>query len=87
MDHLQQHRVRLPVSEVLYRMNCLIEITALASEDLDVTLVGKEGITIRSVFIFEHRPMGNVWIGKCYQLHRALKSHAKIGIEMPGIVC
>ncbi|KAL8715022.1 MAG: hypothetical protein Q9220_000979 [cf. Caloplaca sp. 1 TL-2023] len=46
MDHLQEHRIRLPVGEVLYRMNCQTGPTASTDEDFDIHLVPKEGITI-----------------------------------------
>ena len=45
MDHLQEHRVRLPVGEVLYRMNCLIGDKSHMSEDFDINLEPKEGLT------------------------------------------
>ncbi|KAL8811318.1 MAG: hypothetical protein Q9200_001901 [Gallowayella weberi] len=46
MDHLQEHRVRLPAGEVLYRMNCLIGTRAPVDADFDINLIAKEGITI-----------------------------------------
>ncbi|KAL9604395.1 MAG: hypothetical protein Q9219_000583 [cf. Caloplaca sp. 3 TL-2023] len=45
MDHLQEHRVRLPEGEVLYRMNCLAGPKASIDEDFDINLEAKEGIT------------------------------------------
>ncbi|KAL8801303.1 MAG: hypothetical protein Q9182_004568 [Xanthomendoza sp. 2 TL-2023] len=46
MDHLQEHRVRLPAGEVLYRMNCLIGTRAPVEADFDINLIAKAGITI-----------------------------------------
>ncbi|KAL8691442.1 MAG: hypothetical protein Q9224_004177 [Gallowayella concinna] len=46
MNHLQEHRVRLPAGEVLYRMNCLIGTRAPVEADFDINLVAKEGIRI-----------------------------------------
>lgn len=46
MDHLQEHRIRLPAGEVLYRMNCLIGTRAPVEADFDINIVAKEGITI-----------------------------------------
>lgn len=45
MDHMQEHRIRLPVGEVLYRMNARIGDKASVSEDFDINLIAKEGIT------------------------------------------
>ncbi|KAL9003337.1 MAG: hypothetical protein Q9188_003787 [Gyalolechia gomerana] len=45
MDHFQEHEVRLPVGEVLYSMNCLIDCKASVEEDFDIDLEVKEGIT------------------------------------------
>lgn len=45
MDHLQEHRIRLPVGEVVYRMNCLVGRKASTEEDFDINLESKEGIT------------------------------------------
>lgn len=43
MDHLQEHRMRLPIGEVLYRMNCITGETASPAEDFDINLIAKEG--------------------------------------------
>lgn len=45
MDHLQEHRVRLPAGEVLYRMNCIVGRKASMEEDFDIALETKAGIT------------------------------------------
>ncbi|KAL8832239.1 MAG: hypothetical protein Q9170_004960 [Blastenia crenularia] len=45
MDHLQEHRVRLPVGEVLYRMNCRVGRKAAVEEDFDINFEAKDGIT------------------------------------------
>ena len=46
MAHLQEHRVRLPSGEVLYRMNALVGPRAALDEDFDINLVGKEGVDV-----------------------------------------
>lgn len=46
MDHLQEHRVRPPVGEVLYRMNARVGEKVPISEDFDINIEIKEGITI-----------------------------------------
>ncbi|KAL8790488.1 MAG: hypothetical protein Q9213_000640 [Squamulea squamosa] len=46
MDHLQEHRVRVPVGEVLYRMNAIVGEKMPMEADFDVNLVAKEGLTI-----------------------------------------
>lgn len=45
MNHLQEHRVRRPVGEVLYRMNARVGEKVPASEDFDINLEAKDGIT------------------------------------------
>ncbi|KAI4108425.1 MAG: hypothetical protein L6R37_001029 [Teloschistes peruensis] len=44
MDHLQEHRVRLPEGEVLYRMNCITGRKAAQAEDFDIALERREGL-------------------------------------------
>ena len=46
MEHMQEHRIRLPVGEVLYRMNALVGEMAPPGADFDVNLDAKEGLTI-----------------------------------------
>lgn len=46
MEHMQEHRIRLPVGEVLYRMNALVGEMAPLGADFDVNLDAKEGLTI-----------------------------------------
>ena len=46
MDHLQEHRIRLPNGEVLYRMNCRVGQMARIEDDFDINLVARDGITI-----------------------------------------
>ena len=44
MEHLVEHRSRLPTGEVLYRMNCLVGRQARTDEDFDINIVSKEGV-------------------------------------------
>ncbi|KAL9632350.1 MAG: hypothetical protein Q9204_003833 [Flavoplaca sp. TL-2023a] len=46
MDHLQEHRIRVPVGEVLYRMNACVGDEAPVGADWDINLEPKEGLTI-----------------------------------------
>ncbi|KAI4098325.1 MAG: hypothetical protein LQ339_006476 [Xanthoria mediterranea] len=46
MEHMQEHRIRLPVGQVLYRMNALVGEMAPPGADFDVNLDAKEGLTI-----------------------------------------
>ncbi|KAI4276673.1 MAG: hypothetical protein LQ337_002345 [Flavoplaca oasis] len=46
MDHLQEHRIRVPVGEVLYRMNASVGEEAPVAADWDINLEPKEGLTI-----------------------------------------
>ncbi|KAI4245697.1 MAG: hypothetical protein L6R42_010113 [Xanthoria sp. 1 TBL-2021] len=46
MDHMQEHRIRLPLGEVLYRMNALVGEKAPPGADFDINLDAKEGLTI-----------------------------------------
>ncbi|KAL8849690.1 MAG: hypothetical protein Q9221_005380 [Calogaya cf. arnoldii] len=46
MEHMQEHRIRLPVGDVLDRMNVLIEEKAPPEADFDINLDAKVGITI-----------------------------------------
>ncbi|KAL8657816.1 MAG: hypothetical protein Q9226_001545 [Calogaya cf. arnoldii] len=46
MEHMQEHRIRLPVGDVLERMNVLIEEKAPPEADFDINLDAKVGITI-----------------------------------------
>lgn len=41
MNHLQEHRDRLPCGEVLYRMNCLVGRRAQQDEDFDINLISR----------------------------------------------
>ena len=43
MQHLVEHRDRLPTGEVLYRMNCLVGRQAGLDEDFDINIGSKEG--------------------------------------------
>ena len=43
MQHIAQHRDRLPTGEVLYRMNCLVGRQAGLEEDFDINIISKEG--------------------------------------------
>ncbi|KAL8955704.1 MAG: hypothetical protein Q9183_006552 [Haloplaca sp. 2 TL-2023] len=43
MDHLQEHRMRLPEGEVVMRMNCVVGDKAEVGEDFDINLIAKEG--------------------------------------------
>lgn len=43
MEHLSEHRDRLPSGEVLYRMNCLVGRQAAVDEDFDINIVSREG--------------------------------------------
>ncbi|KAL9130233.1 MAG: hypothetical protein Q9217_001526 [Psora testacea] len=45
MCHLVEHRDRLPIGEVLYRMNCLVGRQAGIEEDFDINIVSREGGT------------------------------------------
>ena len=40
MDHLTEHRGKLPAGDVLYRMNCLVGRQAAIVEDFDINIVG-----------------------------------------------
>lgn len=46
MDHMQEHRIRLPLGEVLYRMNALVGEKAPPGADFDINMDAKEGLTI-----------------------------------------
>ena len=43
MEHLIEHRSRLPTGEVLYRMNCLVGRQAGTNEDFDINIASREG--------------------------------------------
>ena len=43
MNHLLEHRERLPTGEVLYRMNCLVGRQAAIDEDFDINITSIEG--------------------------------------------
>lgn len=43
MNHLVEHRERLPTGEVLYRMNCLVGRQAAMDEDFDINIISIEG--------------------------------------------
>ena len=43
MNHLVEHRERLPTEEVLYRMNCLVGRQAAIDEDFDINIISIEG--------------------------------------------
>ena len=43
MNHLVDHRERLPTGEVLYRMNCLVGRQAAIDEDFDINIISIEG--------------------------------------------
>ena len=40
LAHMQEHRERIPVGEVLYRMSCIVGRTPSAEEDFDIALPG-----------------------------------------------
>ena len=44
MEHLAEHRSRLPTGEVLYRMNCLVGRQARIEEDFDINIISKDGV-------------------------------------------
>ncbi|KAL8672132.1 MAG: hypothetical protein Q9168_003406 [Polycauliona sp. 1 TL-2023] len=46
MEHSQEHRIRLPAGEVLYRMNAYVGEEAPTGADFDINLDAKEGLTI-----------------------------------------
>ena len=43
MNHLVEHRERLPTGEVLYRMNCLVGRQAAIDENFDINIISIEG--------------------------------------------
>ena len=43
MEHLVEHRSRLPTGEVLYRMNCLVGRQAHMEEDFDINIISMDG--------------------------------------------
>lgn len=45
VDHLREHRVRLPVGEVLHRTNCVSGQRLSTSGDFDISIEAKDGIT------------------------------------------